>query len=107
MDWKIVFHKSQPRPDAYEITDYIFQVSKDSEGQTAVFVGITGQERDLTSKEKWSRDDLIKAAHDWLRSLLEKKKCDPFNRPETDKVLLMPPGILEHWQTDPSFQYWL
>ena len=104
MDWKIVFHKSQPRPDAYEIVDYIFQVSRDSESQTAVFVGITAQERDWPTEKKLSQDDLIKAAHDWLRSRLEQRKCDPFNRAETDKVLLMPPGTLEHWQTDPSFQ---
>jgi hypothetical protein len=86
--------------------EYIFNVSRDSGSETAVTVGITAQERNWPPENKLLRDDIIEAAGGWLRSCLEKGKRDPFNRPETDKVLLVPQGTLDHWRTDRSFQDW-
>lgn len=107
MGWKIEFDTTQNRSATYEIVDYIFKVLKDSHSETPVWVGITGQERGWQPEKKLSKEDLIRAASNWLLSCLESERCDPFNRPETDKVLTMPQGALEHWRTDPSFQYWI
>ncbi len=106
MHWKVTFDTPQHRPGTLDIMEYIFNVSRDSERETSVSVGITAQERDWPPENRLSRVDIIEAAGDWLRSCLEKGKRDPFNRPETDKVLVMPQGTLDHWRRDHSFRDW-
>ena len=81
-------------------TDYRFRVTS-GQRSTTVAVGITGQWHDTPEamgSRALSEAQLKEAAEAWLRSQLEKGKCDPFNRPQTDTMLDMPSEVIEYWE---------
>jgi hypothetical protein len=97
MTFEITFLDSQPNGD---VVDYFFRVSK-GQSVCTVKVFISGPAK---LWKNLSRDELIKAATDWLRFGLDRGKCDPFSHPETDSTIGLIPAALDHWVEHRLFQ---
>lgn len=92
-----------------DIIDYPFEVSIGKE-VCIVKVGITGAHHDPAEAlglTKLSQPELIQAASEWLHSRIEKMECDPFKRPQADRVITMPSEIVEYWAHHGEIPSWL
>lgn len=112
MNWEITFLNAEHRVrdgKLWDMVDYVFRVSNGKSTQV-VAVGITGQFHDpaeAMGAKKLSREELVKAAEDWLRSRLDKGECDPFRRPETDASIDLPSSVMDYWTEHHSIPHWL
>lgn len=115
MSWEITFLDEAPLERRFkdgklwDVVDYPFRVSNGQASRT-VAVGITGQSHDPSEalgSKKLSRGDLMEAAAAWLRSRLEKHECDPFNHPNTDTMIDVPPPVMEFWLEHRSIPPWI
>ncbi len=93
----------------FDIIDYPFQVSN-GRASCTVRVGITGAYHDpaeALGSKKLSQDERVEAARAWLRSRVEKGECDPFSRPETDTIIDVPSGVMDHWAEHREIPHWV
>jgi hypothetical protein len=93
----------------WDVVDYQFEVSGGSR-KAIVAVGITGQFHDpaeALGSKKLSKEERVEAASAWLRSRLDKKDCDPFNRPASDSTIDLPSTVMDHWIEHRSIPGWV
>jgi hypothetical protein len=93
----------------WDVIDYQFQVSNGA-SKVIVAVGITGQFHDpaeALGSKKLSNEARVEAASAWLRSRLETKECDPFNRPQSDCTIDLPPAVMDYWIEHHSIPHWV
>jgi hypothetical protein len=112
MNFEITFLDSGRRAKEgklWDVIDYRFRVSNGRRNQV-VSVGVTGAFHDPAGPlglKTLSREELIEAAAAWLRSRLEKGKCEPFSRPESDGLIDVPSSVMEYWMEHHAIPHWI
>jgi hypothetical protein len=112
MDFGITFLDAGRRTrdgKLWDVIDYHFRVAS-GKLNWEVAVGITGAFHDAAEPlgmKTLSREKLIEAATDWLRSRLENGECDPFSRPESDSTIDVPSSVMEYWMEHHEIPRWI
>lgn len=93
----------------FDIIDYPFEVSNGPK-KCVVYVGITGMFHDPANtlgSKKLSQDDLVQAARDWLRFVINNGRYDPFQQPQADFTISIPSDVMDYWAEHREIPAWL